>query len=165
MWSTGMGSLSCLLKPQNRTQGKTESKIGRTENEKISQFCRRCRDIMRVGKSRASAGTTASTASPSMCRPTSPISKLSRRWGQPERTLTVALNAPPALVANGPHRFTGNPMLTGVFMQLFGIAVSSGSLSLGASLYSCFHCDECGGVEEGRGTRTGWASWGSAHGV
>jgi protein-S-isoprenylcysteine O-methyltransferase Ste14 len=42
----------------------------------------------------------------------------------------VPFSPPPKLVATGPYRFVRNPMLTGIFIQLFGIAVALGSLSL-----------------------------------
>jgi protein-S-isoprenylcysteine O-methyltransferase Ste14 len=47
------------------------------------------------------------------------------------RGTPVPLSPPPTLVAAGPYRFARNPMLTGIFIQLFGIAVALGSLSLG----------------------------------
>ncbi len=46
------------------------------------------------------------------------------------RGTPVPFNPPPKLVANGPYRFVRNPMLTGIFIQLFGIAVAMRSLSL-----------------------------------
>ena len=42
----------------------------------------------------------------------------------------VPFNPPPKLVTTGPYRFARNPMLTGIFIQLFGIGILSGSLSL-----------------------------------
>jgi protein-S-isoprenylcysteine O-methyltransferase Ste14 len=42
----------------------------------------------------------------------------------------VPLSPPPRLVAAGPYRFARNPMLTGIFIQLIGMAVALGSLSL-----------------------------------
>jgi protein-S-isoprenylcysteine O-methyltransferase Ste14 len=42
----------------------------------------------------------------------------------------VPFNPPPKLVKTGPYRFTRNPMLTGVFMLLFGIGIGLNSLSL-----------------------------------
>ncbi|KAA3617993.1 MAG: isoprenylcysteine carboxylmethyltransferase family protein [Calditrichaeota bacterium] len=42
----------------------------------------------------------------------------------------VPLNPPPVLVTSGPYAHTRNPMLTGVFMLMFGIGFWIGSLSL-----------------------------------
>jgi protein-S-isoprenylcysteine O-methyltransferase Ste14 len=42
----------------------------------------------------------------------------------------VPFSPPPKLVSTGPYRFSRNPMLTGIFIQLFGLAVALGSLSL-----------------------------------
>ena len=42
----------------------------------------------------------------------------------------VPFNPPPELVTTGPYRFTRNPMLTGVFLLLFGIGFAVKSLSL-----------------------------------
>ena len=42
----------------------------------------------------------------------------------------VPLNPPPSLVESGPYRYARNPMLTGVFLLLFGIGFAIGSLSL-----------------------------------
>jgi len=42
----------------------------------------------------------------------------------------VPFSPPPKLVTTGPYRFARNPMLTGIFMQLFGVGIVSGSLSL-----------------------------------
>lgn len=47
-----------------------------------------------------------------------------------EKGTPVPLSPPPKLVASGPYRFARNPMLTGIFMQLFGLGMVSGSLSL-----------------------------------
>ncbi len=46
------------------------------------------------------------------------------------RGTPVPFSPPPKLVTTGPYRFARNPMLTGIFMQLFGIGVAYGSLSL-----------------------------------
>jgi protein-S-isoprenylcysteine O-methyltransferase Ste14 len=46
------------------------------------------------------------------------------------RGTPVPFSPPPKLVATGPYRFVRNPMLTGIFMQLFGIGIAVGSLSL-----------------------------------
>lgn len=46
------------------------------------------------------------------------------------RGTPVPLSPPPKLVATGPYRFVRNPMLTGIFMQLFGLGAFLGSLSL-----------------------------------
>ena len=42
----------------------------------------------------------------------------------------VPLSPPPRLVTTGPYRFSRNPMLTGIFIQIFGIAIILGSISL-----------------------------------
>jgi protein-S-isoprenylcysteine O-methyltransferase Ste14 len=42
----------------------------------------------------------------------------------------VPFNPPPALVNSGPYRYVRNPMLTGVFIFLFGIGVLINSVSL-----------------------------------
>lgn len=42
----------------------------------------------------------------------------------------VPFNPPPSLVESGPYRYARNPMLTGVFLLLFGIGFAIGSLSL-----------------------------------
>jgi protein-S-isoprenylcysteine O-methyltransferase Ste14 len=42
----------------------------------------------------------------------------------------VPFNPPPELVTTGPYRFARNPMLTGVFLLLFGIGFAIKSLSL-----------------------------------
>jgi len=42
----------------------------------------------------------------------------------------VPFNPPPELVITGPYRFSRNPMLTGVFILLFGIGFAVRSLSL-----------------------------------
>ena len=42
----------------------------------------------------------------------------------------VPLSPPPVLVTTGPYKFSRNPMLTGIFIQLFGFAVILHSISL-----------------------------------
>jgi protein-S-isoprenylcysteine O-methyltransferase Ste14 len=42
----------------------------------------------------------------------------------------VPFNPPPKLVTTGPYRISRNPMLTGVFLLLFGIGFAINSLSL-----------------------------------
>jgi protein-S-isoprenylcysteine O-methyltransferase Ste14 len=42
----------------------------------------------------------------------------------------VPFNPPPALVESGPYKYARNPMLTGVFLLLFGIGFAIKSLSL-----------------------------------
>jgi len=42
----------------------------------------------------------------------------------------VPFNPPPTLVGSGPYRYARNPMLTGVFLLLFGIGFAINSLSL-----------------------------------
>lgn len=46
------------------------------------------------------------------------------------RGTPVPFNPPPELVKTGPYRYTRNPMLTGVFLLLFGIGFAIKSLSL-----------------------------------
>ena len=46
------------------------------------------------------------------------------------RGTPVPLSPPPKLVTSGPYRFTRNPMLTGLFILLFGLSIVLGSLSL-----------------------------------
>lgn len=46
------------------------------------------------------------------------------------RGTPVPFNPPPKLVATGPYRYARNPMLTGVFLLLFGIGFWLGSASL-----------------------------------
>lgn len=42
----------------------------------------------------------------------------------------VPFSPPPALVTTGPYRFVRNPMLSGLFIQLFGLGITLGSISL-----------------------------------
>lgn len=42
----------------------------------------------------------------------------------------VPLSPPPMLVTSGPYTFARNPMLTGIFIQLFGMAIMLHSISL-----------------------------------
>lgn len=42
----------------------------------------------------------------------------------------VPLSPPPTLVTSGPYKYSRNPMVTGIFIQLFGIAFLLHSLSL-----------------------------------
>jgi len=46
------------------------------------------------------------------------------------RGTPVPFNPPPELVTSGPYRFARNPMLSGVFLLLFGIGVLINSFSL-----------------------------------
>ncbi len=46
------------------------------------------------------------------------------------RGTPVPFCPPPKLVTAGPYRFVRNPMLTGIFMQLFGLGIALGSISL-----------------------------------
>jgi protein-S-isoprenylcysteine O-methyltransferase Ste14 len=46
------------------------------------------------------------------------------------RGTPVPFNPPPQLVETGPYRFSRNPMLTGVFIFLFGTGVWLNSISL-----------------------------------
>ena len=63
----------------------------------------------------------------------------------------VPLNPPPSLVVSGPYRFARNPMLTGVFLLLFGLGFAIQSLSLilvFTPLYISFHVWELKQIEE-----------------
>ena len=42
----------------------------------------------------------------------------------------VPFNPPPTLVTDGPYRYARNPMLSGVFLLLFGLGVLLGSLTM-----------------------------------
>jgi protein-S-isoprenylcysteine O-methyltransferase Ste14 len=46
------------------------------------------------------------------------------------RGTPVPFCPPPKLIATGLYRFARNPMMTGLFMQFFGIGIALGSLSL-----------------------------------
>ncbi len=46
------------------------------------------------------------------------------------RGTPVPVSPPPTLVTSGPYRFARNPMLSGVFIQLFGLGIALGSVSL-----------------------------------
>ncbi len=46
------------------------------------------------------------------------------------RGTPVPVNPPPRLVCTGPYYYTRNPMLTGVFLFMFGIGFWTGSFSL-----------------------------------
>ena len=46
------------------------------------------------------------------------------------RGTPVPFNPPPKLVSTGPYRYVRNPMLTGVFILLFGIGLALNSVSL-----------------------------------
>lgn len=46
------------------------------------------------------------------------------------RGTPVPFNPPPELVTSGPYRLSRNPMLTGVFLLLFGLGAALDSLSL-----------------------------------
>ena len=63
----------------------------------------------------------------------------------------VPLNPPPTLVVSGPYRFARNPMLTGIFLLLFGLgfAIQSPSLILVFTpLYVLAHVWELKQIEE-----------------
>lgn len=42
----------------------------------------------------------------------------------------VPFSPPPVLVITGPYKYARNPMLTGIFLQLFGLGILLGSFSL-----------------------------------
>jgi protein-S-isoprenylcysteine O-methyltransferase Ste14 len=46
------------------------------------------------------------------------------------RGTPVPFSPPPKLITSGPYRFARNPMLTGIFMLLFGIGIVINSISL-----------------------------------
>jgi protein-S-isoprenylcysteine O-methyltransferase Ste14 len=46
------------------------------------------------------------------------------------RGTPVPFSPPPKLVTDGPYRFARNPMLTGIFIQSFGLGILCNSLSL-----------------------------------
>jgi protein-S-isoprenylcysteine O-methyltransferase Ste14 len=46
------------------------------------------------------------------------------------RGTPVPVSPPPKLVTTGPYRFVRNPMLSGVFIQIFGLGIALGSVSL-----------------------------------
>ncbi len=63
----------------------------------------------------------------------------------------VPFNPPPELVTTGPYRFARNPMLTGVFLLLFGIGFAISSLSLVlffTPLYILANISELKAIEE-----------------
>ena len=63
----------------------------------------------------------------------------------------VPFNPPPELVETGPYRFVRNPMVTGVFVLLFGIGFAADSLSLVClftPLYVLAHAWELKEIEE-----------------
>ena len=63
----------------------------------------------------------------------------------------VPFNPPPRVVKTGPYRYARNPMLTGVFIFLFGIGFAANSLSLVlffAPLYVLINVWELKNIEE-----------------
>lgn len=63
----------------------------------------------------------------------------------------VPLSPPPTLIEIGPYRYTRNPMLTGVFLQLFGIGFYFHSISLifiFTPLFIAFNYWELKNIEE-----------------
>jgi len=63
----------------------------------------------------------------------------------------VPFNPPPSLVESGPYRYARNPMLTGIFILLFGIGFAIRSLSLVlifTPLYVLAHVWELKEIEE-----------------
>jgi protein-S-isoprenylcysteine O-methyltransferase Ste14 len=46
------------------------------------------------------------------------------------RGTPVPFSPPPKLVTDGPYRYARNPMLTGIFIQLFGLGILGNSLAL-----------------------------------
>ncbi|MDJ0751590.1 MAG: isoprenylcysteine carboxylmethyltransferase family protein [Woeseiaceae bacterium] len=67
------------------------------------------------------------------------------------RGTPVPFNPPPTLVDSGPYQYVRNPMVTGVFLLLFGIGFALGSLSLVViftPLYMLAHLWELKNIEE-----------------
>ena len=67
------------------------------------------------------------------------------------RGTPVPVNPPPVLIANGPYRYARNPMLTGVFLLMFGLGFAIHSLSLVlifTPLYALAHFWELKEIEE-----------------
>jgi protein-S-isoprenylcysteine O-methyltransferase Ste14 len=67
------------------------------------------------------------------------------------RGTPVPFNPPPKVVDTGPYRYARNPMVSGVFLQLFGIGFALSSVSLVclfAPLYVLFHVWELKTIEE-----------------
>ncbi len=63
----------------------------------------------------------------------------------------VPFNPPPVVVRTGPYRYARNPMLTGVFLFLFGLGFAVSSVSLVfffTPLYIAFHVWELKQIEE-----------------
>ena len=63
----------------------------------------------------------------------------------------VPFNPPPEVVSSGPYRYARNPMLTGVFIFLFGLGLAVDSLSLVAAftpLFIVFNIWELKAIEE-----------------
>jgi len=63
----------------------------------------------------------------------------------------VPFNPPPEVVKTGPYRYARNPMLTGVFLFLFGVGFSVNSVSLVfffTPLYILIHVWELKEIEE-----------------
>ncbi|MDJ0750695.1 MAG: isoprenylcysteine carboxylmethyltransferase family protein [Woeseiaceae bacterium] len=63
----------------------------------------------------------------------------------------VPFNPPPTLVDSGPYRYVRNPMISGVFLLLFGTGFAIGSLSLVlvfVPLYVLAHLWEIKNIEE-----------------
>jgi protein-S-isoprenylcysteine O-methyltransferase Ste14 len=67
------------------------------------------------------------------------------------RGTPVPFSPPPELITAGPYRFARNPMLTGMFILLFGIGIILGSISLVfffTPLFIAFNVWELKNVEE-----------------
>ena len=63
----------------------------------------------------------------------------------------VPINPPPKVITTGPYAYCRNPMLTGVFLILFGLAIWYGSISLFfifTPLYILLHVVELKKIEE-----------------
>ena len=63
----------------------------------------------------------------------------------------VPFNPPPGVVETGPYRYARNPMLSGVFLLMFGLGFAVNSVSLVlffTPLYILFHVWELKAIEE-----------------
>ncbi|NIP19128.1 MAG: hypothetical protein GWM87_13945 [Xanthomonadales bacterium] len=67
------------------------------------------------------------------------------------RGTPVPINPPPVLIVEGPYRYARNPMLTGVFLTMFGLGFAMHSISLVlvfTPLYALAHVWEVKQIEE-----------------
>ena len=59
----------------------------------------------------------------------------------------MPFNPPPKVVKTGPYRYARNPMLTGVFLFLFGVGFGVNSISPGLLLHATVRVDQRVGAE------------------